>query len=258
MTRAQQFNGRDDELQAALEPFVERDGPSFCACDESTTVKQAKMNKKLIMQQKSLTKALSDLWLPLMFSRPQLRRVLTALAKKYAKQWRLNPEEQADWKDTMCKRLTNLCGHTKLVSTRQKRAWFDVPNKAEDDEDETADGIDGEKVDGEQADPASEQNNSKQSGTGEGAIEQAEGPSLYFYGWDKQLKRAWRVLATDKNGPKDWSSSPRFSEGAQRQDPVEVSFEDGVIYKVPAFTVGQLLMSASRTTAHENLWEGCT
>ena len=105
-----------------------------------------------------------------------------------------------------------------------------------DEDEQDAEELDGEPLEDDTESPET-------SKTTESTDEKAGGTAAeqkWWYGWDKQLKRAWRVPIDNKTAPKEWSTSPRFGEHAKRSDPVEVSFTDGSIYYVPSFTVGQL------------------
>ena len=83
------FGGEPSELVAALKPFAERHGPNFIKYTEEANVKNAKLNKQLIVSHAALIGELRLLQENLSFTASATRAAFAILATHFSKKWGL-------------------------------------------------------------------------------------------------------------------------------------------------------------------------
>ena len=67
----------------------------------------------------------------------------------------------------------------------------------------------------------------------------SEACDKYFVGWDAEAKQAWRVLATDEDGCKDFAKHTFFRDDDADDDVAYAQWADGFLHSISALTKAQ-------------------
>ncbi len=124
------FSGSADDLYAVLKPFVIKQGVSFCRyADESKTVTAGKLQRGLdgVEGHHDLLAALKKLQSNLSFPQTTVKGSLDLIHERHGQKWRMTSTEHADWKETLARRIRNLCravaqGELKSASSKWVRS----------------------------------------------------------------------------------------------------------------------------------------
>ena len=194
-----------------LSPAI-RDKQKWLVYDEAKIVKDTKCLPFLIVDQKLLVGALYKLQTNLAFSRSTVTSAMKALFDIKSNELALKVDYKDEWVETFTRRFMNLCRSVAqgLAKSSPWTADLDLTKPT--------------------------------ANTGIGKIE-------YLYGFDDELKKAWR---SHKNR-KDVAERMEIPDGAKDHDQVIAHWSDGHLWKVPDVTVLEYRgwMSQSRKAVPE-------
>jgi len=116
------FGGEPSELVAALKPFAERHGPNFIKYTEEANVKNAKLNKQLIVSHAALIGELRLLQESLSFTASATRACFAILATHFSKKWGFKAQQVDEWTTALTLRLRNMLACMHKAETKQPLA----------------------------------------------------------------------------------------------------------------------------------------
>ncbi len=169
------FAGAHENLFKELQVIVSKNGKTAIKYDETEKVQQARVDRKLIVSQKEIIQACHRCDATLKFKRTTVQACMLALYDEFSTSW-TSPPSRTVWAETMSRRLRNLL-HVVMTSLNRKKPpdWI-----AELELDNLA-ALHGALQQGAPTPP-------EPSVVGEEEAIFIE----YFYGWDPQLKLAFR------------------------------------------------------------------
>ena len=180
---------------------------------------KAKLNVPIIKKHKGMLQSFSCLKRTLTFKKTDMKAAVTAARLKVHKSWlhHLKHDEIAEWDKATTNRIMTLCRHTSQ-GTLNARAWAKDLHLSEALDEATGSA-------GESATQLSVGESAKQLPSAE--VEQAASAQSVWFGYDHELKQAWRKVGEQrKEFSDDW-----LMQGADT-DAVQVRFQDGFIREV--------------------------
>ena len=158
------FGGEPSELVAALKPFAERHGPNFIKYTEEANVKNAKLNKQLIVSHAALIGELRLLQENLSFTASATRAAFAILATHFSKKWGFKAQQPDEWTTALTLRLRNMLACMHKAETKQPLAtwvtnlpWHHVGDDERTDEEQHESDLDDTADEGEPAEAAGHQ-----------------------------------------------------------------------------------------------------
>ena len=204
---------------------------------------KAKLNVPIIKKHKGMLQSFSCLKRTLTFKKTDMKAAVTAARLKVQKTWlhHLKHDEIAEWDKVMTNRIMTLCRHTSQ-GILKARAWAKDLHLSEALDEATGSA-------GESATQLSAGESAKQLPSAE--VEQAASAQSVWFGYDHELKQAWRKVGEQrKEFSDDW-----LMQGADT-DAVQVRFQDGSMREVAELSIGDLKQMQQVRSAPTSLWEG--
>ena len=232
------FDGGPEAISSILEPLMH----SFTWLQYGENEK-AKLNVPIIKKHKGMLQSFSCLKRTLTFKKTDMKAAVTAARLKVQKSWlhHLKHDEIAEWDKVMTNRIMTLCRHTSQ-GILNARAWAKDLHLSEALDEATGSA-------GESATQLSAGESAKQLPSAE--VEQAASAQSVWFGYDHELKQAWRKVGEQrKEFSDDW-----LMQGADT-DAVQVRFQDGSIREVAELSIGDLKQMQQVRSAPTSLWEG--
>ena len=104
------YRGEPKQLAARLMPLAISRGKSLCRYPcETEKIEDAKVIAKAMQAEDDLILALYDENNAMAYTKKQMEQGLQIVLNERQKTWKMSDVECADWKETMCRRIRNMC-----------------------------------------------------------------------------------------------------------------------------------------------------
>ena len=223
------YGGTPDALMDVLLPFAS--DRSFVRYCEAERVADATVHVALIEQHHGLLHALYKVQPNLSFRKDTVEACMSALVEKQGPSWQLSLSDYTDWAETMCRRLRNLChvvsqgvnGHPKCLWVRA------LPWKS-----------------------------GAKEGLGSDNINQDKTNPTYIFGFDAELRQAWRQVVGSPSARKELTSDLSAPPGAKDTDPIQAPWPDGAKAIINDVLCHELeaVLKIKTSTGSCDLWVG--
>jgi hypothetical protein len=199
-----------------MDPFAKA-GKVILTYDEAEKVSDTKVLPPLIKKAAPLLQALREYDEKLSFTRSTVKAGFSLVFEKYSEEWKLHQSNAKQWCDAHTNRTLNICRVVSqaLLPGRKRPEW--------------AVSIFGPST--------------NTSGTED---------EPYVYGYDVELRQAFRVLKASKKQQREHSTSLRDPDGGQPTDPVEAVFADGSVHSIPQLCVKDLGNLERKVTSNKH------
>jgi hypothetical protein len=266
------YTGKPSELAEALRTIVEAKGKSFCRYPcEAELIADAKVYPKSMEVEDDLIFALYTENESMAYTKKQIEKTLDIILASNNEKWKMSSESIVDWRETMCRRIRNLCRCiSQKIGKKEsgKTKWFKDLRVYKVSREDVAEEPKDEAIGVEQ----DEKNAAEECDGCDGCDDDAPiakllpPPStqkIFTIKFDHEL-----MLATRKENKKDMkseTSKPFEDRGTPGHEIAEAEFLDGTKHKVPGLTwegfralirskkakgLGALLSLEHKTTKH--------
>jgi hypothetical protein len=269
------YTGNPRETAEALRPIVEAKGKSFCRYPcEAELIADAKVFPKSMEVEDDLIFALYTENESMAYTKKQIEKTLDIILASNNEKWKMSLESIVDWRETMCRRIRNLC---RCISQKIGKKESGTPQwfkdlriykvSREDKGGKVAEEPKDDAMKEEPKDDAMEEEQDKNLSGDDAPIAKLLPPpatqKFFTIKFDHEL-----MLATRKENKKDMNSEtskPFEDRGKPGHEIVEAEFLDGTKHKVPGMTwesfralirskkakgLGALLSLEHKTTKH--------
>ncbi len=196
-----------DELKDLLLKHATDDSKTVVMYDESVRVVDAKTDVPMIKEAHPLLTTLHGVQPNLSFKRSIVKTTFQAIFDLKADAWNMKAQFKDDWAETHTKRLMNICRVVSqaMVPSKKHPQWVrELPFY----------------------------------GTDKGTDDKGEVEATYFYGFNRELKLAWRTRADDKKQHKEMARPFNVEDLGPDDFPVAV-WEDGHEHTMDTMTVAE-------------------
>ena len=207
----------DVGLASELLVFATKKGKSFIRFDDAATVKESVNDEKLLEKHKAILDACGDE--PIV--RKTVKAAMATVLAGWKGKWKIAPQDEADWVETMTRRFLNMMYHHHKGSSAKKSKA--TPKKAA-------------------AATQSEDGNGSKAATASSAVPSADAletedpekkpatvpKTAYEFGWNGELGLGWRKKVGQSDKQKEISLAPEIPEQAENETVLLVTFVDGM------------------------------
>ena len=227
----QRYDGDVDALVAKLDPIVASRGRSFVRYDENKLMTKAKVDKEAIFKAHDILNALHDLQPNLAFPKSLWKQAVKALYERHAheEKWKINASEMDGYIATMTCRCANLCRTVQQACAKNRGTGKSAPKWVQQ---------------------------LPWIARGDAQASASRAATSFVYGWDKDIKQAWRLPATERN-KKLREMSARIK--VEKDNSIVAVFPGGDTWLVTDITAEEYLAtrnSAKSSAADSKLWSG--
>ena len=123
-SQSARFKGAPQYLADVLRPFVQRNGPDFVWYSEEPIVKDAKLDRKLIVSQHEIVGKCRQLQENMSFNASLVSEALKLIVTDFRKDWKFTDPMVVEWVEAMTRRLRNMfAGVAQAESKAPLAAW---------------------------------------------------------------------------------------------------------------------------------------
>lgn len=249
-------------LQHQLAPFVQR--PDFLVYPNN--MMKGKLDRHVIVAKAAMLKAIQTVQSNFCFTQRAVEEALHAIQVAHP-EWKLQSKEASHWQGEMAKRVRTLCCHVAvLIRRKSPPAWFkqvlagEMDSKGEDNKredtvdadlnddneeflaEECADNEeDEEEFDEDEEDEEEEETQNDDEMPGDDTVQKRPAANGFYYGFDPELKLAWRLpFGAPSTAAPEYSVRLFAPQGADLTDDAMAEWQDGSSHAVAELTAAEL------------------
>ena len=231
----QSFEGTAKDYYDIVHPVAKKHGKNYIRFDEHQQPIKAKLNPTEVTKQCSLDylEAVHKAQPNMCYPRAIVNKGTKMILAEFAETWKIKKEHSDDYVTTLERRAMNI--HRKVsqaaAKTKARAKWTErLPWKLADQQIVEVAASSSRSIGPRQAEPATEDE-------ADASARDSEGFS-YFYGYDKEVKMAWRRSLKKMSKPElcDWCGR---KDGDQDGDALVATWTDGMEMRIKQITVEQ-------------------